>query len=88
MATNAMSPFMDRIARLRQLGGQAVNAIEHPINTVESMLGMPIEGAPPAQAQGDAHQQAIDEMNRQANAQRTQDATNSFRPTRIRIPQR
>jgi len=80
MASNPyLAPLTERLQRLRQLGGQAVNAISHPINTVESMLGMPIDGAQPT---GDAHQQAIDQMNQQAQAQRVQGATQSFQPRR------
>lgn len=77
MATNAMSPFTDRIARLRELGGKALDAVSHPINTVESALGIPL-----AAPSSDPHQAAIDEMNKQANAQRAQQATQSFAPRR------
>ena len=75
MATNAMSPFIDRIARLRQMGGQALDTvtapIQHGVQSVESALGIPL--AP------DAHQQAIDQMNQQINAHNNDQANQSFR---------
>ena len=78
-----LAPLTERMQRLRQLGGQAFQAISHPVDTVESLLGMPIDGAP--QPTGDAHEQAIQQMNQQAQAQRVQGATQSFQPKR-RMP--
>lgn len=71
---SAMQPFFDRIQQLRQMGGQAVDAIgspmRHLVQGAESVLGLnkPI----------DAHQQSLDEMNRNLNAHRNDAANQSF----------
>lgn len=45
MATNPMSGF---IAKYKSLPDRALNAIQHPIDTLESALGIPL-GEPPEQ---------------------------------------
>lgn len=67
-----------RLQHLRDLGGKTLNAIQHPINTVESALGIPL--AP--QQSSDPHQQGVDQINNELNMHKNDAANQSFQPRR------
>jgi hypothetical protein len=71
--SSPISPLTDRINRLRQLGSQAVDAMSHPGQTLGHMFSSP---SPEVQHQ-QSHQQAIDQMNKQAMDKAVQDANAS-----------
>lgn len=61
----AMSPFMDRVHKLSQF-------VQHPLDSIGSMMHSP-ESAPMP-----THDQAIQQMNQQANAHANDAANASF----------
>lgn len=71
----AAQPILD------ELGGaynKGVETIEHPMNAIRGMLGMPAND----------HQAAIDQMTKEANDQRVRDANQTFTNPVVAPPRR
>lgn len=61
-----MQPFMEKIRRLRDMGSNAVDSISRPFTAAQN-----------AMKPTDPHQQAIDQINKQAMDKSVQDANAS-----------
>lgn len=46
MSTQPYGPMTDFVEKYKSLPSRALNAIEHPINTIESLLGFAPQAAP------------------------------------------
>lgn len=68
--SSPISPLTDRIARLRDIGS---GMLDHPINTIESLLGFA-----PVNQQQQSHDAAVQQMNQQQNAHANDAANQSF----------
>lgn len=79
-------PATSLVNYVRSKPQQALDAVAHPINTLESLLGIPLQAPDP-------HQQYVDQVNQGMQADRVQEANRGFQQqaqprVRIRMPQK
>lgn len=76
MSTSPVNPLLQYGEKLRALPGQALNAVDHPVDTLEGLLGLKTLPPPPQQDTAwhnqmvqQANQSFVDADQQKANAQ-------------------